>query len=281
MNLAGTIKIGNYTVNRMGFGAMRVTGAGAWGLPDNIDLAKQVLTRAAELGVNFFDTADAYGPGVSEELLHDTLAPYKGMVIATKGGMTRPSREQWVTDGSENHLRAAVAASQRRLGIQKLPLYQLHWPDPQVPLEDSIKALAKEQQDGNIEYIGLSNVSLAQLKAAEKITSIVSVQNRYNVFDRTHEDVLQYCEQNGIVFIPYAPIDGGAALKNKHLLAVARKHRAEPQQICLAWLLAHSPAMLPIPGTGTIEHLEANIEAATITLSSADMQQLDQIADGS
>lgn len=281
MSQPHTIQIGSFEVCRMGFGAMRITGRGAWGEPANIDLAKQVLKRATELGVNFFDTADAYGPEVSESLIHDTLAPYKRLVIATKGGYTRSGPGQWHPDGSPQHLRQAVLDSQRRLGVEQIQLYQLHAPDPKVPFQDSIRALADMQKQGLILHIGLSNVSLEQLKAARKIVPIVSVQNHYNLFYRREsEAILRYCKQQNIVFIPYYPVGGNSVdLANSELVAIAHKHLASPHQIMLAWLLAHSPAMLPIPGTGSIDHLEANIDALNIHLSSAEMRTLDRLGD--
>lgn len=283
MSHKSTIMVGSFEVSRMGFGAMRITGPGAWGKPHNIDLAKQVLKRATELGVNFIDTADAYGPEVSENLIHDTLAPYKRQVVATKGGFTRPGPGQWVPNGSPDHLRKAVAASQRRLGVEQIQLYQLHIPDPKVPFEDSVHALADLQKQGLIKHIGLSNVSLEQLKAALAIVPIVSVQNRYNLLYRqASESVLQFCEQHKIAFIPYSPIGGGSEeFNDPKLLKIAQKHLADRRQIALAWLLAHSPATLPIPGTGSIEHLEANVDAAQIELSATEMRVLNRLGDNS
>lgn len=276
---AGTVQLGDLTVNRMGFGAMRITGAGAWGNPDNVDLAKQVLKRAIELGVNFIDTADAYGPEVSENLIHDTLSPYKRIVIATKGGLLRPDAATWQPNASPEHLQEAIAGSQHRLGLKQIDLYQLHRPDPSVPFEDSVRALASLQKQGKIKHIGLSNVSLEQLKAARKIAPIVSVQNHYNILYRKQsEPILRYAEQQKIVFIPYFPIGGTSLnLHQPSLELVAKKHLADVQQISLAWLLHHSPSLLPIPGTTTIDHLEANIDAASIGLSAKDMQLLNRL----
>lgn len=207
---AGQVQVGDITVNRMGFGAMRITGYGVWGEPDNIDLCKQVIKRAVELGVNFIDTADSYGPAVSERLLHDTLYPYKGVTIATKGGMTRSGPHEWQVNAEPDHLREACKGSRQRLGLKQIPLYQLHRPDPKVPFEESVQTLVELKKQGKIKNIGLSNVSLEQLKQALELTPIASVQNHYNVMKRREsEAVLEFCEQNDIVFIPYFPMGGG------------------------------------------------------------------------
>lgn len=278
---AGTVKIGNFIVNRMGLGAMRLTGEGIWGPPDDKAAAKRLLKRAVDLDVNFIDTADAYGPEVSERLIHGALDPYEGLVIATKGGMLRRGPGQWYTDGSPEHLREACLASLKRLGVDKITLYQLHRPDPDVPLQESLQALTELQQEGMIRYIGLSNVSLEQLRSALRITPIVSVQNRYHLkYRRESEDVLNFCEAQGITFIPYSPLGGSNSIYNRRTMhAVARRHAATPHQIALAWLLRRSPVMLPIPGTSSIQHLEANVAAGSIHLTEKDMTDLDSLSD--
>lgn len=270
---AGQVKIGDFKVNRLGFGAMRITGEGIWGEPKDHDEAIRVLKRAAELGVNFFDTADAYGPDVSENLIREALHPYEGLVIATKGGLTRGGPGQWTPDGRPEHLRQALEGSLKRLGVDTIDLYQFHRPDPKVPFQDSIRALMDLQKAGKIKHIGVSNVSLDQLKQALDMTDIVSVQNRYNVSDTGSEDVLQYCTERQIAFIPYFPI-GGHEADLSALESVAEKHGADVRQIALAWLLAKSPVMLPIPGTGSVEHLESNLAAADIKLDDEDLTQL-------
>lgn len=278
---AGTVKVGSFMVNRMGFGAMRLTGEGIWGEPADVENAKRVLRRAVELDVNFIDTADAYGPDVSEQLIHDALAPYEGVIVATKGGMLRGGPGDWRPDGSPEHLRAACEASLRRLDVPEIMVYQFHRPDPNVPFEASVRTLIDLQQEGKIRYIGLSNVTLAQLEAALKLTPIVSVQNHYNFeHRRDSEEVLRFCEQQGIAFIPYFPIGGGSREYNQQTLNdIADKHEATPHQIALAWLLAHSPVMLPIPGTSSLDHLEENVAAASIRLDDADMAALDTLTD--
>jgi pyridoxine 4-dehydrogenase len=264
---AGTIDIGgDLTVNRLGFGAMRITGPGIWGDPPDREEAKQVLRRALELGVTFIDTADSYGPDVSEELIAEALHPYPDdLVIATKGGQVRPGPGQWVPDGRPEELRAACEGSLRRLRLDQIPLYQLHRPDPKVPYEESVGALVKLRDEGKIRHIGVSNVSEHQLREAMALTPVVSVQNRYNVSDRSSESMVDLCEQEDLVFLPWAPIQGPES--NAAVSAAASHHRAEPRQIILAWLLARSPQMLPIPGTGTVAHLDANVAAAGIQLS--------------
>ena len=270
---SGQVKFGDLTVNRLGFGGMRITGEGIWGEPKDHDESIRVLKRAAELGVNFFDTADAYGPEVSENLIKEALYPYEGLVIATKGGLTRGGPGQWTPDGRPEHLREALEGSLKRLGVDVIDLYQFHRPDPKVPFEDSVQALIDLKKDGKIKQIGLSNVSLDQLKRAREMTDIVSVQNRYNATDTGSEDVLEYCTEHQIAFIPYFPIGGnGADLAS--LESVAAKHQSDVRQIALAWLLAKSPVMLPIPGTSSVKHLESNIAAVDITLDEDDLAQL-------
>jgi len=269
--LAGTISVGgDLTVNRLGFGAMRITGAGIWGQPADPDEAKAVLRRAVELGVNFIDTADSYGPNVSEELIGETLYPYpEDLVIATKGGLERTGPGRWPTNGRPEHLIEACEGSLRRLKLEQIPLYQFHRPDPAVPLEDSIGALVTLKEQGKIRHIGLSNVTEEQLRRAQRLTPIVSIQNRYNVDDRRSESLVDLCEQEEMVFLPWAPIqdlDGDRIVRE-----MAQRHDATPRQIVLAWLLARSPSILPIPGTGSVSHLDDNVAAAAIKLTAAEV----------
>ena len=264
---AGTIEIGgDLVVRRMGFGAMRITGNGIWGEPPDEGQAKAALRRVVELGVNFIDTADSYGPEVSERLIAETLYPYpEDLVIATKGGLVRPGPGRWDADGRPEHLRAACEGSLRRLRLDQIPLYQFHRPDRRVPLADSLGTLVQLKAEGKIRHIGISNVSQAQLRAAQQITPVVSVQNRYNAADRGSESMVDTCEQERIAFLPWAPIQ--QAESNPAVAEAAKRHGASPRQIVLAWLLARSPQMLPIPGTGSPAHAEANIAAASIELS--------------
>ena len=273
----GTLTIAGKPVNRLGFGAMRITGQGVWGEPDDHDNAVAVLRRAVELGVNFIDTADAYGPETSENLIREALHPYDGLVVATKGGMTRQGPGLWTPDGRPEHLREALEASLQRLGVESIDLYQLHRPDPNVPFPESLKTLVQLKRAGKIKALGVSNVTLEQLLQARELTEIASVQNHYNIGHRVDgEDLLKFCEQENIQFIPYFPIGGnGQALES--LREVAEKHGATERQIALAWLLAHSPVMLPIPGTSSIEHLEENIAAGDIVLDDDDMTVLDAL----
>jgi pyridoxine 4-dehydrogenase len=262
---AGTIEIGgDLVVRRMGFGAMRVTGPGIWGGPPDAGQARATLRRVVELGVNFIDTADSYGPEVSERLIAEALHPYPGdLVIATKGGLVRPGPGRW--DGRPEHLREACEGSLRRLRLDRIPLYQFHRPDRRVPLEESLGALVQLKDEGKIRHIGISNVSEEQLRAAQAVTPVVSVQNRYNAADRASEAVLDVCELEQIAFLPWALIQ--QADSNPVVAEAARRHDASPKQIVLAWLLARSPQVLPIPGTGSPGHAEANIAAASIELS--------------
>jgi len=264
---AGTIEIGgDLVVRRMGFGAMRITGSGVWGDPPDVDRAKATLRRVVELGVTFIDTADSYGPEVSERLIAETLHPYPDdLVIATKGGLVRPGPGRWEADGRPEHLREACEGSLRRLRLEQIPLYQLHRPDRRVPLADSLGTLVQLKDEGKIAHIGISNVSESQLRAAQQITPVASVQNRYNAADRGSESMVDTCEQEQIAFLPWAPIQ--QADSNPAVAEAAKRHDASPRQIVLAWLLARSPQMLPIPGTGSPGHAEANIEAASIELS--------------
>lgn len=272
--MAGTIDVGgDLTVNRLGFGAMRITGDGIWGQPADRDEAKAVLRRAIELGVNFIDTADSYGPHVSEELIGETLHPYPGdLVIATKGGLERTGPGQWPTNGRPEHLIEACEGSLRRLKLDQIPLYQFHRPDPAVPLEDSIGALVTLKEQGKIRHIGLSNVTEEQLRRAQRLTPIVSIQNRYNVDDRRSQSLVDLCEQEQLVFLPWAPIQDLDS--NPAVQKVAGQYDATPRQIVLAWLLARSPSILPIPGTGSVPHLEANVSAAAITLTPDDISAI-------
>ncbi|MFC5263144.1 aldo/keto reductase [Kribbella qitaiheensis] len=272
--VAGTIDVGgDLTVNRLGFGAMRITGAGIWGQPTDRDEAKAVLRRAVELGVNFIDTADSYGPHVSEELIGETLSPYPDdLVIATKGGLYRPGPGQWPADGRPEHLIEACEGSLRRLKLEQIPLYQFHRPDPDVPLEDSIGALVTLKEQGKIRHIGLSNVTEDQLRRAQRLTPIASIQNRYNIDDRQSESLADLCEQEQLVFLPWAPIQD--LDNNQPVQELAQRYHAQPRQIVLAWLLARSPAILPIPGTGSVSHLEDNIAATSIKLTPAEVASL-------
>ncbi len=272
--MAGTIDVGgDLTANRLGFGAMRITGDGIWGEPADRDEAKAVLRRAIELGVNFIDTADSYGPHVSEELISETLSPYPNdLVIATKGGLERTGPGQWPANGRPEHLIAACDASLRRLKLDQIPLYQFHRPDPAVPLEDSISALVTLKEQGKIRHIGLCNVTEDQLRRAQQLTPIVSIQNRYNVEDRQSESVVDLCEQEQMVFLPWAPIQNLG--RNRIVREIAQRYDATPRQIVLAWLLARSPAILPIPGTGSVSHLDDNVAAVAIKLTPAEVASL-------
>jgi pyridoxine 4-dehydrogenase len=271
---AGSIDIGgDLTVNRLGFGAMRITGSGIWGEPPSRDQAIATLRRVVELGVNFIDTADSYGPSVSEELIAEALHPYPDdLVIATKGGQLRPGPNRWVPDGHPEHLREACDGSLRRLRLEQIPLYQLHRVDPSVPLAESVAALAELKNEGKIRHIGLSNVTENQYREAKQIVPIVSIQNRYNVSDRQSQPLIDLCEQEDMVFLPWAPIQ--EADRRAAVGAAAKKHGVTDRQIVLAWLLGSSPAMLPIPGTGTPEHAEENIAAAAIDLDRWEMEAI-------
>jgi aryl-alcohol dehydrogenase-like predicted oxidoreductase len=272
--MAGTIDVGgDLTVNRLGFGAMRITGDGIWGEPADRDEAKAVLRRAIELDVNFIDTADSYGPHVSEELISETLYPYPDdLVIATKGGLERPGPGQWPANGRPEHLIEACEGSLRRLKLDQIPLYQFHRPDPAVPLEDSIGALVTLKEQGKIRHIGVSNVTEDQLRRAQRLTAIVSIQNRYNLEDRQSESLVDLCEQEQMVFLPWAPIQNLG--RNRIVREIAQRYDATPRQIVLAWLLARSPSILPIPGTGSVSHLDDNVAAVAIKLAPADVAAL-------
>ena len=275
---AGTIDVGgDLTVNRMGFGAMRVTGRGIWGPPPDREQAQAALRRAIELGVAFIDTADSYGPEASETLIADTLYPYPGdLVIATKGGLRRPGPGRWQPDGRPEHLREACEGSLRRLKLDQIPLYQLHRPDPKVPYAESVGALVDLKNEGKIRHIGVSNVTERQLREAQRLTPVVSVQNRYNLADRSSEPIVDLCDQEAIAFLPWAPIQNADQLTP--VLTAARHHGVSTRQIALAWLLARSAQILPIPGSGSPEHVAENIAAASIQLSSAEANAILDIA---
>src|SRR6266487_3412272 len=269
---------GDLTVNRLGFGAMRITGQGIWGWPPDRNNALKVLKRAVELGVNLIDTADAYGPETSELLIAEALHPYpKGLVIATKGGLTRPGPSQWVPNGRPEHLKQAVEMSLKRLRLDHIDLYQLHTIDPKVPMEASLGALKEMQDAGKIRHVGLSNVSPEEIVRARKVVPIVSVQNEYNIEDRKWEKTLVYCEKEGLGFMPWSPIGGGRGLGPENALEKAARDRgASVIQVALAWLLERSPVMLPIPGTSSIAHLEENIAAAKLELTPAEWKAIER-----
>jgi aryl-alcohol dehydrogenase-like predicted oxidoreductase len=266
------IKVGDLTVNRLGFGAMRVCGPNVWGPPKDRAHALQVLRRAYELGANFFDTADSYGPHVDEELIAEALHPYpKDLVIATKGGLVRPRPSAWDSDARPEHLRKAIDGSLKRLRLERIDLYQLHAPDPKVPLEDSLGAIVDAQKAGKIRHIGVSNFDVAELERARKVAKVVSVQNQYNLDDLSSEPVLKHCEKLGIAFLPWYPLGAGGVLRNSRIKELCKNLKASPAQVAIAWLLAKSPVMLPIPGTNSIEHLEQNMGAAKLELSKEDL----------
>src|SRR5205823_5089121 len=277
-SLAGSVPLGREaSVHRLGFGAMRLTGEGIWGPPKNRTEAIAVLRRAMELGVNFIDTADSYGPNVSEELIAEALSPYpSGLVIATKGGWNRPGPNQWTHDATPAHLRKAVEGSLRRLRVERIDLYQLHHPDPVVSLEDSVGTLSQLKDEGKIRLIGLSNATQEHIERARRIVPIVSVQNRYSFADREWDYVVDYCERNGIAFIPWFPL-GAGRVAGQALDQIAREHRATPHQVAIAWLLKRSRVMLPIPGTSSVKHLEENVAAASLQLSDEEFQKLSRV----
>jgi pyridoxine 4-dehydrogenase len=277
---SGVFAIGRtVAVTRLGYGTMRITGPGIWGEPPDRSEAIRVLRRAVELGVDFFDTADSYGPFVSEELIREALYPYGGLTIATKGGLTRPGPDQWGTDGRPEYLRRCVEMSLRRLGLDTIDLYQLHRIDPQVPAADQVGELASLRKEGKIRHIGLSEVSVPEIREARLTTPIASVQNLYNVRDRRQEDVLEYCEREGLGFIPYCPIATGQfSAPTGPLAALARKAGATGVQLALAWLLRRSPVMLPIPGTSSVDHLEENVGAAQLELDDEQFEAMSALA---
>ena len=273
---ASTFELGgDLAVRRLGFGAMRITGPGIWGEPEDHDEAIAVLRRAVELGVTLIDTADSYGPAVSERLIAEALHPYPDdVVIATKGGLLRDGPHRWRPDGRPEHLRTVCDESLQRLRLEQIPVYQFHRPDPRVPFEDSVGTLVELQQVGKIRHIGLSNVTVDELDRASALTPIASVQNRYSPVDRSSEDVLARCEAEAIGFLPWAPLEGGGIGGEGELERIAAAHDATAHQIAIAWLLARSPAMLPIPGTGSVAHLEENVAAGSIELSADELASL-------
>ncbi len=278
---SGIFKLGgDLPVHRMGFGAMRITGKGIWGPPKDLAEAKRVLQRAVELGINFIDTADAYGPEVSENLIAEALYPYaKGLVIATKGGLTRQGPDRWLPVGRPEYLTQCVELSLRRLRIDCIDLYQLHRIDAKVPVEESLGALKDLQKAGKIRHIGLSEVSVKEIEQARKIVPIVSVQNLYNLSDRKHDDVVTYCDKNQLGFIPWYPMAGGDMLKpGGPLDTVAKRHHATVSQVALAWLLHRSPVILPIPGTSSVDHLEQNTAAATLKVDAKEWAEIEKSA---
>jgi pyridoxine 4-dehydrogenase len=279
---AGTLTLGDMTVRRLGFGSMRLTGEGVWGPPDDPEAAKAVLRRAVELGIDLIDTADSYGPYVAENLIREALHPYPdGLVIATKAGLERTGPGEWPRNGHPDHLRGAVHGSLKRLGVERIDLLQLHAVDDEVPFEESLGALIELRDEGKIRHIGVSNVSVDELDRAQALTEIVSVQNRFNLQDRGSEDVLDVCAARGVAFIPWFPLAAGPLARSGGPLdRIAKRHEATPtSQIALAWLLHRSPAMLPIPGTSSIEHLEENVGAAEIALTDGDMAELNAATD--
>jgi aryl-alcohol dehydrogenase-like predicted oxidoreductase len=274
---AGSLVLGDdLRVRRLGFGALRFIGPRLWGAPTDPNAARELLLRAVRLGVNLIDTADCYGPEVSERLIGETLYPYpEGLVIATKGGLTCPGPGRWVPNGRPEHLRRACEGSLRRLRLDRIDLYQFHRPDPTVPLEESIGALADLRAEGKIRHVGLSNLNLLQLEQAQAIVPIVNVQNRYNLADRHNEQLVDYCRPHGIAFLAWAPLDaGGLAAPGGLLQRIAARHRASSGQVALAWLLRRSPAMLPIPGTSSVEHLLENLAAPLVRLTDSEVQEL-------
>jgi aryl-alcohol dehydrogenase-like predicted oxidoreductase len=278
---AGTFELGgDLPVNRLGFGAMRITGEGIWGEPERPDEAKEVLRRAVELGINLIDTADSYGPEVSERLIGDTLYPYpEDLVIATKAGLVRPGPNDWRPNGRPEHIREALEGSLRRLKLERIDLYQLHRIDPEVPLEESVGTMSELRQEGKVRHIGLSEVGVDELRQAQQIVEISSVQNRYNLTDRGSEAVLEACEGDGIAFIPWFPLAAGPLARSGGPVDdIAARHDATPGQVVLAWLLWRSPVMLPIPGTSSVEHLEENVAAASLRLSDEEHTELSRVS---
>jgi aryl-alcohol dehydrogenase-like predicted oxidoreductase len=277
-NRAGTFKIGGeLTVNRLGFGAMRITGRGIWGEPADREACLNTLRRLPELGVDLIDTADSYGPDVSEHLIHKALHPYGKILVATKGGLVRTGPDQWHPVGRPEYLRQQAMMSQRFLGVQQIGLWQLHRIDPKVPRDEQFGAITSMLDDGLIRHAGLSNVTVEQIEAARRVFNVATVQNRYNLIDRTSESVLDYCEMHGIGFIPWFPLASGSLARPGSVLdGIARAHNASPSQVALAWMLKRSPVMLPIPGTSQVSHLEQNIAAVDITLLDKEFATLDR-----
>jgi aryl-alcohol dehydrogenase-like predicted oxidoreductase len=278
-----TFKLGgDLEIHRLGFGAMRIVGDGVWGPPNDAENSKRVLRRAVELGVDFIDTADSYGPAESERLIGEALAPYsKGTVIATKGGLTRQGPNRWQPVGRPEYLTQQVEMSLRWLKVERIDLWQLHRIDPKVPVEESLGAIKRLQRQGKIRHIGLSEVKPHEIEQARKVVEIVSVQNKYNLSDREHEDVVEYCTQHGIAFIPWYPVAAGKLAQPGGVLdAAAKRHGATVSQLSLAWLLQHSPVILPIPGTSSVEHLEENVKAAELSLSAEEWAEIEAAAKG-
>jgi pyridoxine 4-dehydrogenase len=277
-SLAGKLSLGGeISMHRLGFGAMRLTGEGIWGPPKDRNKALAVLRRAVELDINFIDTADSYGPNVSEELIAEALYPYQaGLVIATKGGWNRPGPDQWTHDATPEHLRKAIEGSLKRLRLDRIDVYQLHIPDPAVSFDASVETLAQLRHEGKIRLVALSNVTQEHIERARKIVPIVSVQNRYSFADREWDYVVEYCERNGIAFIPWYPL-GAGKVAGEVLNRIAQSRNVSPTQVALAWLLHRSPTMLPIPGTSSIEHLEQNVAAASLRLSEEEYKKLSQV----
>jgi len=274
---AGTVRFGDIEVNRLGFGAMRITGDGVWGPPDDRDAALAVLRRAVELDVQLIDTADSYGPDVSEELIAEALHPYpEGVLIATKGGLERTGPGQWPRNGRPDHLREACEGSLRRLQVDQIDLYQLHSPDDDVPYEESVGALAELMDEGKIARIGVSNVNSVQLATARGLTDVVSVQNRFNLSDRSNEDVLDTCTEDGLAFLPWFPLGSGQPADVAS--EIAEDRGVNPHQVAIAWLLARSPVIAPIPGTSSAAHLEENVAAAEVELGDEELQRLSEAA---
>lgn len=275
------LHVGDLLVNRMGFGAMRLLDPDIWGPPPDRPTALRVLRRAVDLGVNFIDTADAYGPHTNEEVIAEALHPYPaGLVIATKGGLVRPDAKSWVSDARPAHLRRALEGSLKRLRLERIDLYQLHAPDPRVPFEESIGALAELRREGKVRHLGLSNVTVPQIERARAIVPIVSVQNRYHVGNRNDEQVLAHCERHGMAFLPWFPLGAGDALRLRGIARVAERRGISPAQAVLAWLLARSAAMLPIPGTGSVAHLEENVASTAVRLEPEDLRAFEWQSDG-
>ena len=278
-SLSGQFRIGNITINRLGYGAMRLTGAGIWGPPPDRSAALATLRRLREVGVNFVDTADSYGPDVSEKLIHEALHPYEGLLIATKGGYRRPGPDQWLMDGRPAYLIERAKGSLKKLGVEQIDLWQLHRIDPRVPRDEQFGAVRQLLDDGIIRQAGLSEVSVADIEAARRIFPVATVQNRYNLIDRGSENVLAYCAANGIGFIPWFPLAAGKLTEpGGSVDRIAKAHRATVGQVALAWLLQHSPVILPIPGTIQVAHLDENMAAATLSLTPEEIAELDDAA---
>ena len=278
-NAAGQFSIGDLTINRLGYGAMRITGTGVWGPPSDRDAALTTLRRLPEVGINFIDTADSYGPDISEKLIREALHPYDGLVIGTKAGFMRPGPGQWTPNGNPAYLMAQTKGSLRRLGVSRIDLWQLHRIDPRVPRDEQFGAIRQMLDDGIIRYAGLSEVSVADVEAARRVFPVATVQNEYNLVERRSEDVLAYCAANGIGFIPWFPLAAGELTRPGGVVArISESHGATGGQVAIAWLLRHSPVMLPIPGTLRVAHLEENVAAAGLSLSAGEMAELDAAA---